>query len=77
MDCKDRDFIKRGKMNTQEIISILMESPLYMEVPLAERVNLVKYLAAGSGGTKKSQTFLERSSADRQLTIRLFDDDLV
>lgn len=63
-------------MNTQEVISILMESPLYLEVPLAERVNLVKYLTAGSGGTKKSQTFLERSSADRQLTIRLFDEDL-
>lgn len=40
MDCK-----MHKPLDKEEIISVLMESPLYWEVPLAERESLIQRLA--------------------------------
>ncbi len=40
---------KRTEAPMKRLVSILMESPLYMKLPLRERLRLLKYLAKKYG----------------------------
>jgi hypothetical protein len=49
-------------MSAKELISVLMESPLYLEIPVVERLGLVKCLC---------------SRPYEQMDIKFFDDKAV